>query len=337
MDGSLTYHHDIITIGASAGGLEALSELVSGLPATLPAAVFIVVHIGAGSALAGILNRHTPLDVTTAVNGEPINFGHIYVAPPDEHLVVRHGHVHTIRGPKENHTRPSIDPLFRSAAAAYGPRVVGVILSGGLYDGTAGLDAIHRRGGTTIVQDPASALSPAMPENAIKNVAIDAVLPLVDIAPALIRLAHEPAPLGVMTDADSYDAMLDWEVRVALLEQEALEIGHQHGAPSAFSCPECGGVLWELNDTGLMRFRCHTGHAYTSESLNSQQSEQIDRLRGQLLREIQENIGLLDHIAQRAERRGDGTTAGYFKRQANEAEQSVLSIRQMLDGSRALV
>lgn len=182
--------HDIIVIGASAGGVEALKHLVAALPADLPAAVFIVVHFPPDSIsmLPSILNWYGPLPATTAQNNEPIQTGHIYVAPPDYHLLVRDGTMQVYRGPRENHTRPAIDPLFRSAAQMYAGRVIGVLLSGMLNDGTAGLIEIKRQEGLAIVQDPEEALFPDMPRSAIKNVAVDYVLPLAHIAPVLTRL-----------------------------------------------------------------------------------------------------------------------------------------------------
>jgi two-component system, chemotaxis family, protein-glutamate methylesterase/glutaminase len=187
--------HDIIVIGASSGGIEALIEVVARLPEELPAAVFVVVHISPRSVslLPEILNRAGPLTAAHAKNNEKIKVGRIYVARPDFHLLIHDGAVRLVRGPKENNTRPAIDPTFRTAAHAYGSRVVGILLSGTLDDGTAGLQAVKLRGGVAVVQDPADALFPDMPLNAIAAVAVDHVLPKGEIAPLLARLAREPA------------------------------------------------------------------------------------------------------------------------------------------------
>ncbi len=187
--------HDVIVIGASAGGVEALIKLVGSLPAGLPAAVFLVLHIPAQSPslLPDILNRAGPLHALHPVDGQAIQYGHIYVAPPDHHLMVEEGIVRIIRGPKENRHRPAIDLLFRSAARTYSSRVVGIILTGSMDDGTAGLLAIKRCGGETIVQDPQGALFSSMPQSAIAHVEVDHVMPLSDMGPLLAQMAHEPA------------------------------------------------------------------------------------------------------------------------------------------------
>lgn len=185
--------HDIIVIGASAGGVQALKTLVGSLPRKLPASIFVVLHIPAESPslLPEILSRAGPLEAVQAVDGIEIEHRCIYIAPPDHHLLIEHGHVRVVRGPKENRHRPAVDPLFRSAAQIYGTRVVGVILTGGLDDGTAGLLAVKRRGGIAVVQDPDEALYPGMPSSALANVEVDYRLPLSSIGPLLVRLASE--------------------------------------------------------------------------------------------------------------------------------------------------
>jgi two-component system chemotaxis response regulator CheB len=253
--------HDIIVIGASAGGVEALVILVRALPPELPAAVFIVLHIPAESPnlLAGILKRSGPLDALEPVDGMPIELRHIYVAPPDRHMLIKLDKIRVVRGPSENRHRPAIDPLFRSAAQAYGPRVVGVILTGALDDGTAGLLAVKRRGGVAIVQDPKEALFPSMPSSALAHVQVDRISPLAGIGPLLAELANTEVPLeqveSVPRDIQKETALT--EMDIAMMENQ------EHiGTPSTFSCPECGGILWELEEGGLLRFRCRVGHAF---------------------------------------------------------------------------
>ena len=189
--------HDIIVIGASAGGVEALKVLVAGFPHDLQATIFVVLHLSATgpSILAEILTGAGLLPAPQVVKGEIIAPGHIYVAPPDHHLLVEQGHVRVTRGPKENRFRPAVDVLFRSAAYAYGPRVIGVILTGALDDGTAGLWAVKDRGGLAVVQDPQEALHSSMPQSALRHVSVDACLPLAEIVPMLVQLVGEPAPM----------------------------------------------------------------------------------------------------------------------------------------------
>jgi len=234
--------HDIIVIGASAGGVEALKALIAGLPANLPAALFVVLHIPAQSPslLPEILSRAGRLAATHAADGAPIRRGQIYVAPPDQHLLVERGRLRVVRGPRENRYRPAVDPLFRTAALAYGPRVVGVILTGALDDGTAGLLAIKQRGGVAVVQDPAEALYSGMPRSALEHVAVDYCMPLAEIAPLLARLIGEPTQEEGMYPMPEE---LEQEVRLAEIDIAALTDDEHPGTPSAFSCPECGGVL----------------------------------------------------------------------------------------------
>jgi two-component system chemotaxis response regulator CheB len=187
--------HDIIVVGASAGGIEAITDLFHDLPRDLPASIFVVVHIRAGTpnVLAQILGRATVLPTISPKNGDPIEPGRIYVCLPNYHLMIERGHVRLSRGPKENNTRPSIDPLFRSAAYSYGPRVIGVVLSGTLDDGTAGLLAIKKRGGIAVVQNPKEALYGDMPRNAIEHASVDYVVRISEMAPLLIQLVNTPA------------------------------------------------------------------------------------------------------------------------------------------------
>ena len=258
--------HDIIVIGASAGGVEALISLVRSLPTDLPATLFVVTHVPAQgmSVLPHLLTRAGPLPAIHAQHGETIQPGYIYVARPDHHLLVQDGVIHVVRGPKENHCRPAIDPLFRSAAASYGSRVSGVILSGTLSDGTAGLLAIKRQGGVAIVQDPDDALFPDMPRHAIQYVRVDYILPVAEIASVLVRLADEPA---ATVPAARVSTSEEKEIALAEADMATIENEEKSGTPSVFGCPECGGTLWELQEENLLRFRCRIGHAYSSDSL----------------------------------------------------------------------
>ena len=262
--------HDVIVIGASAGGVEALVALVHDLPPDLPAALFVVLHIPpyGTSVLPAILSRKGPLPARHPTDGEAIQPGHIYIAPPDYHLLIDGDRIRLSRGPNENGHRPAIDTLFRSAARSAGPRVIGVVLSGALDDGTAGLQAMKMRGGLAVVQDPEDALFSSMPRSAVDNVAVDHVLPLSAIAPALATLTRQPVP--EQEEAAVPDEM-EIEVGVAEMDMAALE-ADRAGAPSGYACPDCHGVLWEVQEGELVRFRCRVGHAYSPDSLLASQS-----------------------------------------------------------------
>ena len=254
--------HDIIVIGASAGGVAACKQLVRGLPPELAAAVFLVHHIpsSAPSHLPEILAYAGTLPVQHGVDGEPIRRGRISVAPPDCHLLLEATHLRLTQGPKENRLRPAIDPLFRSAAYAFGPRVIGVILSGALDDGTAGLWTIKDRGGLALVQHPDEAQHASMPLSALRHVEIDYCVPTAELAPLLVELTHQPV---VATKEESMSTELEIETKIGL-QHEGLAAGVlQLGAPSIFTCPECHGVLLHLQHGRLQRFRCHTGHAFS--------------------------------------------------------------------------
>jgi len=269
--------------------VEALADLAASLPIDLSAAVFVVLHLPATgtSALPEILGRHGPLPAAHVKDGEPIRPGRIYVAPPDHHVLVRTGHVHLSRGPRENGHRPAIDPLFRSAAREYATRVVGVVLSGALDDGTAGLLAIKSRGGVAVVQEPTDALYPGMPGSALEQVQVDHVVAAASMGELLARLIADlaepppdPAPTGMGV-----------EVEMEGFSLEAFE-GNHPGRPSGFSCPDCSGVLWQIRDGGLERYRCRVGHAWSPESLLTQQSEALEAALWVALRSLEERAAL---------------------------------------------
>jgi two-component system chemotaxis response regulator CheB len=281
--------HGIVVVGASAGGVEALADLATSLPDNLPAAVFVVLHLPATgtSALPEILRRHGPLPAAHVRDGEPIQSGRVYVAPPDHHVVLRTGHVHLSRGPRENGHRPAIDPLFRSAAREYGTRVIGVVLSGTLDDGTAGLLAIKSRGGVAVVQDPEDALYTGMPGNALEHVQVDHVASAASMGKLLASLIAnlaEPPPAPALSD-------MQVEVEMEGFSLEAFE-GTHPGRPSGFSCPDCNGVLWQIQDGGLERYRCRVGHAWSPESLLTQQSEALEAALWVALRSPEERAAL---------------------------------------------
>jgi two-component system, chemotaxis family, protein-glutamate methylesterase/glutaminase len=317
--------HDIIVIGASAGGVEATRQLVHELPADLPAAVFIVLHLGPSSPglFPEILSRSSALRVAAARDGAPIRPGNIYVAPADHHLLLERGRVRVTHGPKENRHRPAIDPLFRSAAWHYGPRVVGVVLTGMLDDGTAGLWSVKVCGGVAIVQDPADALFPDMPANAARYVHVDYSLPLDRIAAQLAELAHRPA--GAKPRAP---AAIQLETQFASQEGGIQDMG-KLGQPSAFTCPTCKGALWELQHGGALRYRCHTGHAFGAESLLDAQNDDTDSALNIALRSMQERTASLRHIADRHGPAHARMRDRYLDK-ARELERSAETLRKLL-------
>jgi len=318
----------IVTIGASAGGIEALTSLVAHLPRTFPATLFVVVHIAADSpgALPRIIERAGELPANQAVDGAAILPGHIFVAPPDRHLLVESNRIRVTHGPKENRFRPAVDPLFRSAAYAYGPQTIGIVLSGALDDGTAGLWAIKDRGGVTIVQEPAEAAYPSMPQNAMRNVEIDYRLPVKEMASLLLRLVNEPIPEE--GGAPVSEAM-KIENQIAL-ENNALEAGVLKLGPlSPYTCPECHGVLVQLQEGNNIRFRCHTGHAFSMESLVDAIGESMEETLWSAVRVFEERMLLLRHMADHVRKQANEHLAERFEQKAQAAEDRVLILRQL--------
>jgi len=283
--------HRIITLGASAGGVEVLQTIIYSLPADLPAIVLVVMHIAADSPglMPQILGKASALPVRHAIDGETLEVGRIYMAPPDHHLLVDPtGRARLSHGPKENRFRPAVDSLFRSAAHAFGPRVVGVVLTGALDDGTAGLWAIKRHGGVAIVQDPKSAQVPSMPLSALRFVEVDYCLPAAEIGPRLIRVAAEPLSMP------SKPEVREMDVESQLLLGEEVGGGNwKLGTPSHYACPECHGTLQEIEEAELVRYRCHVGHAYSIDTLMSELTRKASEALWSALRAIEETAKLL--------------------------------------------
>jgi two-component system chemotaxis response regulator CheB len=319
---------DIIVVGASAGGIEALRALVGGLPEDLAAAVFVVLHTSPESPgmLADILDRFGKLPATNAQDGERIRPGRIYVAPPDRHLLVEPGVVRTTRGPKENRFRPAVDPLFRSAAQTYGPRVIGVILTGYLDDGTAGLWTVKKLGGTAVVQHPEDALVPFMPQNALAHVKVDYCLPLDEIAPLLVRLTTE-----AVEEEGAFEVPKDVEIEVNIAKaQKPIEAGLlELGEPSNYACPECHGVLLQIREGTLFRFRCHTGHAYSIESLLADITEKMDDALWISIRAYEEGELFMRQMAEHLSDAQHKPTAEAFIKRADEAQRRARLMRQV--------
>ena len=269
--------HDIIAIGASAGGLEVLLDLVHELPADLPASIFVVVHLRPNqtSILPELLSQRGPLPARHPLHDERIVPGQIYVAPPDNHLMLRQGSMEVVRGPKENGHRPAADVLFRTAAAAYGPRVIGVILSGYQTCGTAGMMSIKARGGLGVVQSPATALARDMPQSVIDRVAVDHIADPAQLPRLLAQLVSTPS--GPATAPDTFINQLE---------------GSETGAAVELVCPLCEGVLTEAQRDRYHHFRCHVGHAFSLDSLVREQSEGVERALWAAIRALEESAAL---------------------------------------------
>jgi two-component system chemotaxis response regulator CheB len=320
----------VIAIGASAGGVEAIAQVVKTLPLDLLAAVLVVVHFPAHgrSVLPKILNRLSALPAGHAADGAVILPGHIYIAPPDYHLVVKPGYLSLSHGPRENGHRPAIDTLFRSVAKAYGPRAIGVVLSGALDDGTVGLELIKTQDGIAIAQDPDEALFDSMPRSAINNVEVDYVLRIADMALILSKLVDRPIPEKAMTPNDKTQS--EKEADIVAEDKAALEQGEYTDRSSAVTCPECGGVLWELQNDNLVRFRCHVGHAYSLDSLVSEQADMVEQALWCAVRALEEKAALARRMVSQARQQRHILTENQFQERAHEAEHNASLLRQVL-------
>ena len=288
----------IITIGASAGGVDALRTIVAAVPPDLNAAILIVLHVGAHRRdLPWLLGRNGALPAAHGVDGEPIVAGRIYVAPPDHHMIAENGCIVLIKGPRENWARPAIDPLFRSAAHSYGRNVIGVVLTGGLNDGTAGLYAIKAAGGIAVVQDPADSLVPNMPQSAIANVAVDHVVPAAAIGALLVRL------VGEIVMEDMVVTPPDPVIGDAAGRGDTAQFSRNH--PVAITCPDCGGALRRSMLGTLTQFSCHIGHVYTAEVMLAAQFLAMERFVEQAMRSLSERAELCRQMLVELDDRAD--------------------------------
>lgn len=307
-------------MGASAGGVEALSSVVANLPANLDACVLVVLHIppAGPSALGPILDRKGPLPARTAHDGEPVASGQVLVAPPNHHLVVEDGHVGLSVGPRENGHRPAIDVLFRTAAAARGPDVIAVVLSGLLEDGAAGAAAVREHGGVVLVQDPGDAVYPAMPRTVIERLGPDAVATAEDLGGLIVKFADAARARHVEGRGDP---MLDENERSGVVL----------GPPSGYVCPDCDGTLYIVEDAALLRFRCRVGHAWGADILLQQQGLSVERALWIALRTLEEKADLSRRLADRAAAEGRPLTCEKFTQAAIETLDSARAIRALME------
>jgi len=309
--------HSIIVIGASAGGLEALRQIIPEFPSDLDAAIFVVVHVAPGyaSLLPEIFAREGHLPAAHPLHGEVIERGRIYVAPPDNHLMVRPGYVQVVRSAKENGHRPAVDALFRSAAIAYGPRVIGVVLSGHQDCGTAGLISIKSRGGIAMVQDPDQAVVPDMPRSAIAHAHVDYVARLNEIASLLVRLSKEPIAVSPKH-----------------LPRPVSELeGEELGVSAEIVCPSCSGRMTVAEVGGFQLFRCHTGHAFSLQNLVTEHAEAIERSLWAAVRALEEGAA----VAHRASKHVPNDVRRHLQEKEEAQFQQAQVIRGLLLEGRA--
>jgi two-component system chemotaxis response regulator CheB len=321
--------HDVVVVGASAGGVEALMTFVAGLPANLEAALFVVLHMPAKvpSSLHRILGHAGPLPAKMAEDNELIARGNIYVAPPDSHLLLTTTSMRVTHGPHENWNRPAIDPLFRTAAIAFGARVVGIVLSGALDDGTAGLIAIKRLGGIALVQDPDTAVFPSMPLSACSYASVDYSLPVAALAEKVVELSGVTVPHQERNSRVPRD--MDLEAKLAGLDPTAVENNTHVGTISELTCPQCKGPLWEIHDGRLLRFRCRVGHAFTAEALMEGQSQTVERNLWMALNSLEESTQLYSRLALSAYAHDDHR-AHEFDEKVERFQERMRVIREMM-------
>ena len=332
-------YHDIIVLGASAGGIPPLEQLLQALPADLPAALFVVVHRNADAlddVMLWTLQRKTALRCVVPRHGEPIRPGSVYVAPADRHMLVKEDHILITQGPRENYFRPSIDTTFRSAAVAYGPRVVGIILSGMLQDGTAGMEAIKRCGGLCVVQKPEDAEFSSMPRSVLTNLDVDYSVAVSEMGIVLTDLVQRPTdptlvlPEDLLLEARIAERYTNHRNSTTFMDIEltAKELD-QLGSRSPLSCPECGGALWRMKEGSQDRYRCHLGHALNAESMLLRNRESLEETLWVALRTLEERKYVLTTLAEEmGERHGEKATA--YRERADELHMHVERIRQVL-------
>ncbi len=327
----------VIVIGTSAGGMQALTKLLSLLPADLQASIFIVQHLSTDSSapfLVDRLNRYTKLTCNVASNQIAYEAGNVYLAPADQHLLLKGKEMLVVRGPRENQFRPAIDPLFRSAAAYHGQNVVGIILTGFMNDGVLGMEAIKRSGGTTIVQHPDDAEFSPLPENVIRQVATDYVVPLDEMGPLLVELAQEPYQESITVPTDIWQEAQIAERVMSNSVMTSIEDMDKAGTRTAYSCPECGGAIWELSQKGsLKRFRCHSGHAFSQEALIQSMTNTLEETLWVALRTLEERRNILLHMSNSESNKGNNRWAFMQENRAEEMKVHIERLKDLLASS----
>lgn len=322
----------LIVVGASAGGVQSLKDLVSHFPPALDAGVLIVLHLSADSVsvLADILGGAGPLPARFAVGRQPVAPGTILVAPPGRHLLIEDGHAVLSSGPRENGHRPAIDPLFRSAALAYGARVAGVLLSGSLDDGVGGLGAIKRAGGRAFVQDPDEAQHPSMPLNAIARVPLDGVMKIAELADSLVRFVMEKHTKPRVLRAEH--AAIG-SIAPPPGKGEGMDRLEREGRLTGLTCPACGGAIWEVEHEGSSEFRCHVGHAYAAQTFAAEHGIAVEHALWSAVRSLKEKQELLERLGDRAHEEGRARSARAFFERATEVSRSADAVRRVAESA----
>jgi two-component system, chemotaxis family, protein-glutamate methylesterase/glutaminase len=324
----------VVIVGASAGGVEALIELARSLPADFPHPMLVVLHVAptGTSVLPAILARACRLPVAAPADGEELQPGHVYVAPPDCHLVVEDSRLRLSQAPRENGHRPAIDPTMRTAADAYDGATIGIVLSGSRDDGTAGLMAIKASGGTAIVQDPDEALYPAMPLSAMAHVEPDAVLPIAAMARWILE--RNPQTNGARVSSNPPNPTNPTpDARLAVVDTEDDPPRSATGEGTRYTCPDCGGVLFERREGLLERFECSIGHVFSIESLSSAQAEALESALWAAVRSLDDRAALLKRLGARSRENDQMRSAATFEREAEEALERARTIREAIERS----
>jgi len=326
--------HDIIVIGTSAGGMAALCQLLEPLPADLPATIFIVQHLAVDSNIDFLVKRlasHTRLSCVVAENNTHIEKSAVYMAPADHHLLINEKHILVAKGPRENQFRPSIDPLFRSAAAFHGAKTIGVILTGFLQDGLVGMNAIQRCGGFTVVQDPADAEYPDLPRNISRHIKVNYSTPIAQMGKLLVDLVHQGSPDSITVPPD---ILLEAQIAQRIMinsETASIDNMDKLGKRVPYTCPECGGSLWELTqeNDNVSRFRCHTGHAYTDESLLVSMNTSLEETLWVAMRSLEERRSMLVNMANNDT--SNNKWANLQRERADEMKIHIERLRRILE------
>lgn len=326
-------NRDILGIGTSAGGVEALLHLVRGFPADLPASVLITIHLSRQfkSALDELLSSAGPLPATFVKDGDGLRKQRIYIAPPDRHMIVEDHRLYLGTGPRENNARPSIDAMLRSAAVCCGGRTVGVVLTGSLGDGASGLYAVRQCGGLTVVQDPRDAAFSEMPQTALDKARPDHVVSLAEMPRLLASLVHQPA--GETREAP---ASIRYETEIARKGAIAMDEMDRIARRSVLACPDCHGVMWEIDEGELLRYRCHVGHTYTAELMSLALDDNLRRAMGSAQRALEERVALARKLHQRARDSGQRLTAQDWKARLDEYEREMRVVRSAIQRMEAI-
>lgn len=329
---SIAQRRDIVVVAASAGGIEVLRELLSQLPGSLPAALLVVLHIPAssGGALANILDRSGPLSATSARDGEEIRSGHVYVAPPDRHLLIDGSRVQLSHGPRQNGHRPAADPLFTSAAVTCGSRVLAVVLSGTLDDGAAGAAAVERRGGLVAVQDPATSAYAGMPSAALAATGQAKVLAVPEIAALIVRSSYEAVPNPGQYPAGPADPVDPGHLPGMLIDPDPVA-ARPPGEWSGLTCPDCGGPLHYSANMEPGRYECRLGHGWSPVSLLDGHSAAVEQALWVAALRLDERARITQGMADEADKRGRPLSAARFRESARESDHALKTIRKLLE------